>query len=185
VHISIELCASKQKRSCIKTAEEFVYSTMRSDHSTSLLVTFSDEHFQIISSCSEILLLALTTCVRVKWCKSLHVYHWPCQYLGLHIQFSMKVLHFYLLCKFFVIRSFRLGYNLIIAYLLALNLVERTIARHPTILWEVMKCSPTCNLDKLPPPACCYQTKVQTFQFEFSSFRLILQGEPFRVPTIQ
>jgi hypothetical protein len=42
VHISIELCASNQKRSSIKTAEEFVYSTMRSDHSTSLLITFSD-----------------------------------------------------------------------------------------------------------------------------------------------
>jgi hypothetical protein len=121
------------------------------------------------------LLLASTTCAYVKWCKSLHLYHWPCQYLDLHIQFSMKVLHFYLLFKFFIIRSFLLGYNLIIAYSLALNLVERTIAQYPTTLWEVMKCSRTCNLDKLPPHVCCYQTKVQTFQFESSSFQLILK----------
>jgi hypothetical protein len=48
VHISIELCVSKQKKSCIKTAEEFVYSTMRSDHSTSLLITFSDYFIMLL-----------------------------------------------------------------------------------------------------------------------------------------
>jgi hypothetical protein len=53
VHISVELCVSKQK-SFIKAAEEFVYRAMWSDHSTSLLITFSDYFIMLLDFAASI-----------------------------------------------------------------------------------------------------------------------------------